>query len=219
MSRKPASRGKQLETLEPNMRDAPGVGYPPPMRRTGRSLALPAFALALGLLLPPASTAQGKKPDFTGTYRFVQKRSDDLKEAIARSIGPTYTQSNKKSEQVRVWIRSWLEGIREDPDRRLLTIEHTETAFKSGTGDEVNIYYFGREATSMGPGGGNLKVTVTWKDNQIVTEEREAKGKGVITAVYTLLPDGKTLLVAWRLEHDSLLQPLDVRLAFERVPR
>jgi len=23
--------------------------------------------------------------------------------------------------------------------------------------------------------------------------------------------------VAWRLEHDSLLQPLDVRLAFERV--
>ena len=116
-----------------------------------------------------------------------------------------------------MWIRSWLEGIREDPERRLLTIEHTATEFKSGTGDEVNIYYFGREATSMGPGGGNLKVSVTWKDEQIVTEEREAKGKGNITAVYTLVPDGKTLLVAWRLEHDSLLQPLDVRLAFERV--
>jgi hypothetical protein len=189
------------------------------MRRTRRSLAVTVSVLALGLLLPPASNAQGKKPDFTGNYAFVQKRSDDLQEAIGRSIGPTYTQSNKKSEQVRVWIRSWLEGIREDPDRRLLTIEHTEAAFKSGTGDEVNVYYFGREATSMGPGGGNLKVTVVWKDNQIVTEEREAKGKGRITAVYTLVPDGKTLLVAWRLEHDSLLQPLDVRLAFERVPR
>jgi hypothetical protein len=37
--------------------------------------------------------------------------------------------------------------------------------------------------------------------------------------VYTLLPDAKTLLVVWRLEHDSLLQPLEVRLAFEKVPR
>jgi hypothetical protein len=219
MSRKPASRRKRLETLERNMRDAPGVGYPPPMRRTGWSLALPALALALGLLLPSASAAQEQKPDFSGTYRFVQKRSDDLQEAIARSVGPTYTQSNKKSEQVRVWIRSWLEGIREDPDRRLLTIEHTQAAFKSGTGDEVNIYYFGREATSMGPGGGNLKVSVSWKGDQIITQERQTKGKGAITAVYTLLPDGKTLLVAWRLEHESLLQPLEVHLTFERAPR
>jgi hypothetical protein len=187
------------------------------MRRNGWSLSLPAFAMAL--VLPTAAAAQEPKPDFSGSYRFVQKRSDNLQEAVARSIGPTYTQSNKKSEQVRVWIRSWLDGIREDPDRQILTIEHTPTAFKSGTGDEVNTYYFGREATSMGPGGGNLKVTVVWKDNQIVTEEREAKGKGVITAVYTLVPDAKTLLVAWRLEHDSLLQPLDVRLAFERVAR
>jgi len=193
------------------------VGYPRPMHRTRRPLALPASGLALGLLLSSSSVAQGQKPDFTGSYAFVQKRSDDLREAIDRSVGPAQTVGSKKSEQVRVWIRSWLEGLVSDPDRRILTIEHTPAAFKSGTGDEVNIYYFGREATSQGPGGGNLKVNVSWKDNQIVTEERETKGKGRITAVYTLVPDGKTLLVAWRLEHDSLLQPLDVRLAFERV--
>jgi hypothetical protein len=187
------------------------------MRRTRRTHLLPVSSLAVALLLPPAASAQGGKPDFSGRYLFVQKRSDDVQEAVARSIGPTYTQGNKKSEQVRVWIRSWLEGIREDPERRFLTIEHTATEFKSGTGDEVNIYYFGREATSMGPGGGNLKVNVTWKDNQIITEERETKGKGRIMAVYTLVPDGKTLLVVWRLEHDSLLQPLEVRLAFEKV--
>ena len=187
------------------------------MRRT-RRLAVPAFTLVLGLLLPVVSAAQGPKPDFSGTYSFVPKRSDDLREAIARSVGPTQTVGSKKSEQVRVWIRSWLDGLADDPDKRILTIEHTAAAFKSGTGDEVNIYYFGREATSMGPGGGNLKVTVVWKESQLVTEEREAKGKGRITAVYTLLPDAKTLLVAWRLEHDSLLQPLEVRLAFDRTP-
>ena len=57
---------------------------------------------------------------------------------------------------------------------------------------------------------------MTWNGEQLVTQEKQEKGKGSITAVYTLLPDHKTLLVAWRLEHESLLHPLEVRLAFER---
>ncbi len=174
--------------------------------------------VALAFRPDPHAAAQSQ-PDFSGTYAFVQKRSDDLREAIANAVGPDYTLGSRKSEQARVWIRSWLEGLTSDSDRRILTIEHAATAFKSGTGDEVNNYYFGREATSRGPAGGNLKVTVSWKGDQLITEEREAKGTGRITAVYTLVPDGKTLLVAWRLAHESLLQPLDVRLAFERVTR
>lgn len=188
------------------------------MPRTGRPQRPCFLALALAFLLPAALPAQDAKPDFSGRYAFVPKRSDDLKEAIERSVGSAHTVGSKKSEQVRVWIHGWLEGIVTDPAASVLTIEHTATEFKSGLGDEVNIYYFGREATSMGPGGGSNKVTVTWKGEQIVTDERQtAKGKGRITAVYTLLPDGKTLLVAWRLEHDSLPQPLEVRLAFEKL--
>jgi hypothetical protein len=167
----------------------------------------------------PAAESTGAKPNLTGTYAFVQKRSDDLKEAIGRAVGPDYTLNNKKSEQARVWIHSWLEGIAADPDKLVLTIEHTPTVFSSGLGEEVNRYYFGREATSTGPAGGRNKVTVAWKDEQVVTTERQEKGKGTITAIYTLLPDKKTLLVVWRMEHDSLLQPLEVRLAFERVGR
>jgi hypothetical protein len=183
-------------------------------------LTLPASALALALLWsPPPVVGQGSQPNFTGTYAFVQKRSDNVQEAVAKAVGPDYTVGSKKSEQARAWIRSWLDGIANDPDKRILTIEHTATEFKSGTGDEVNIYYFGREATSSGPGGGNLRVNVSWKGDQLITQERQTKGKGTITAVYTLLPDGKTLLVAWRLDHESLLQPLEVRLAFERTPR
>jgi hypothetical protein len=187
------------------------------MLRKKTTVALAAFALAL-LLPPAASTAQGK-PDFTGTWSFVQQRSDDLPQKIATAAGPDYTVGNKKSEQARVWIRSWLEGMADDPEKRILTIEQTATEFKSGMGDEVNIYYFGREATGSGPGGGKLKVTVAWQGEQIVTEEKQPKGKGRIRAVYTLEPGGKSLQVDWRLEHDSMKQPLDVRLVFDRVAR
>jgi hypothetical protein len=88
-----------------------------------------AAALALVVALPASSRAQERKPDFTGSYAFVQKRSDDLKEAIGRAVGPDYTVGNKKSEQARVWIKSWLESTITDPDKRILTIEHTPEAF------------------------------------------------------------------------------------------
>jgi hypothetical protein len=181
------------------------------------SFHVPALALLLALPVPALAGAADGKPDFSGTWTFVRQRSDDLSQKVAESVGPASTVGSKKSEQVRVWIRSWLEGLREDPQNRVLTIVQTPTEFKAGLGDEVNIYYFGREATSQGPGGGNNKVTVAWQGNQIVTEERQTKGKGRIKAVYTLQPGGRALQVDWHLEHDSMKKPLEVRLAFERT--
>jgi hypothetical protein len=186
------------------------------MARNRPSLAHLAPALAL-LLVPATARPQDAHPNFTGTYHFVPKRSDDVREAIERAVGPDYTVGSKKSEQARVWIREWLEGIVTDPDKHILAIEQDARTFKSGVGDNLHVFYFGREATSLGPAGGNLKVSVSWNGDQLLTEERQAKGKGQITALYTLVPDGKTLLVAWRLEHESLREPLDVRLAFERL--
>jgi hypothetical protein len=185
------------------------------MPRKTKTLVGSALA-ALALLLPVAVVA-ADNPNFSGTWTFNPQKSDDLRRKIVESIGPDATVGGKKSEQVRVWIHSWLEGVAQEADKRVLTIEHTAKEFKSGMGDEINIYYFGREATSQGPGGGNLKVTVAWQGDQIVTEEREAKGKGRITAVYALQPGGRQLLVDWRLEHGSIKQPLQVRLAFDRV--
>ena len=180
----------------------------------------PALSLLLAILflVPVAVSEAAGKPDFTGTWTFARQRSDDLTQKIAEAVGPDYTVGSKKAEQARVWIRSWLEGIAEHPEKRTLTIEQTPTAFKSGLGDEVNIYYFGREAASEGPAGGTLKVTVAWQGDQIVTEERQAKGKGRIKAVYTLQPGGRSLQVDWRLEHESLLEPVEVKMAFERLP-
>lgn len=185
------------------------------MLRHRTTFALPALALAM--LLPATARAAEGKPNFSGTWTFVQQRSDDLPQKIGGAVGRDYTVGSKKSEQARVWIRTWLEGFKEDPEKRILTIEHTASVFKSGLGDEVNVHYFGREATGSGPGGGKVKVTVAWNGDQIVTEEKEAKGKGRITAVYTLQPGGKSLLVNWKLEHGSMEMPLEVRLAFDRV--
>ena len=176
-----------------------------------------ALVMALSWLAPALATAADGQPNFSGTYTFVAQKSDDLRARVAAAVGPDYTVGSKKSEQARVWIRSWLQGMTEDPATRILTIEHSATEFKSGMGDEVNIYYFGREATSEGPAGGNLKVSVSWKGAQLVTQEKQMKGKGHITATYTLQPGGKSLIVDWTLEHDTLREPLSVRLAFDRV--
>lgn len=173
-------------------------------------------AALLAQAAQPAPAAAGK-PDFTGTYAFDQKRSDDLREAIGRAVGPGSTLNNKKSEQARVWIHDWLESVVSDPEKKVLTIEHNAQVFSSGLGEEVSRYYFGREATSRGPAGGHNKVTVAWNGDQVVTQEKQEKGKGSITATYSLSPDKKTLVVSWRLEHESMPQPLEVKLAFERT--
>src|SRR4029450_1713543 len=103
-----------------------------------RSFIVPALTLAATLLSavvwaaqapPPTATNAGAKPNLTGTYAFVQKRSDDLKEAIGKAVGPDYTLNNKKSEQARVWIHSWLEGITADQDKLVLTLGASRAVF------------------------------------------------------------------------------------------
>jgi len=157
-----------------------------------------------------------ERPDFTGVYVFNPERSDDLRRLVEESVGPAYTQGDAKQEVVRVWIRRWLMGVLEDPESRYLTIEQTVRDFKSGVGDEVSIYYFGREASSAGPGREPLKVTVSWQGSQLVTEEKSEDG-GRIVSLYTLLPGNETLIVAYLLEHKTLKKPLEARMFFDRM--
>jgi len=186
------------------------------MLRERTALRFLTCTLAVTLAAPAAAPAADGPPDMTGVWRFNPKRSDDLREKIVDSVGTDYTQGDAKKETVRVFIRNWLMGPVDHPDSAVLTIEQTSTEFKSGLGDELSIYYFGREATSRGPGGGTLKVTVQRQGDQILTEEKQTKGGGQIKAVYSLLPDGKNLVVAWRLEHPTIRKPLDVRMIFDR---
>lgn len=174
-----------------------------------------AACAVLAALAPAAVAVAQEKPDFSGVWVFNEKRSDDLRAKIDEAVGPDATTGDAKKDLVRVWIRRWLMSVIEDPEARWLTVEQSERDFKSGLGDEVSIYYFGREAASRGPMGGTLKVSVAWEGRQLRVTEKSDEG-GRITALYTLLPPGDTLLVAWLLEHKTLLKPLEVAMFFER---
>lgn len=176
-----------------------------------RVLALGAL---VGLILPSILAAADAKPDFNGVWLFNAERSDDLRALVDEAVGPAATQGDIKKDIVRIWIRDWLLSVLEDPESAYLTIEQTEKDFKTGLGDEVAIFYFGRESASRGPLGGMLKATIKWQGDQLLLEKKAEKG-GKITAMYTLMPGGKGLIVAYLLEQKTLKKPLEARMIFE----
>jgi hypothetical protein len=183
---------------------------------SGKSTVFRVLALGavLGFLLPAqASPAEGRT-DFNGVWIFNAERSDDLRALVEESVGPETTQGDVKKDIVRIWIRQWLLSVLEDPDAAYLTIEQTEKDFKAGLGDEVAIYYFGRESASRGPLGGTLKASIEWQGDQLVLRKKSEDG-GRITALYTLMPGGKNLVVAYLLEHKRLKKPLEARMIFD----
>lgn len=179
----------------------------------GFSLLAPAGP---GRAAPDRADQAPARPDFSGVWVFNARRSDDLRQVVEEAAGPSHTQGDAKREVVRAWIRKWLLGVLENPDSRYLTIEQSARDFKAGVGDDVSIYYFGREASSRGPAGGTLKVTVSWKGSQLLTEEKSDDG-GRIVCLYTMLPGNDSLIVAYLLEHRTLKKPLEARMIFDRV--
>jgi hypothetical protein len=178
-----------------------------------RTLALGALT---ALLVPGLASAADDHPDFTGVWLFNAERSDNLLAAVQESAGPEETTGDIKKDILRIWIRQWLLSVLEDPESAYLTVEQSDRDFKTGLGDDVATFYFGREAASRGPLGGTLKVSAEWQGEQLILRKKSDDG-GEITAVYTLLPGGQNLIVAYRLEHKRLRKPLEARMIFDRT--
>jgi len=174
-----------------------------------------ALGVVLGLFIPGVVSAADGQTDFSGVWLFNPERSDDLRALVDEAVGSAATQGDIKKDIVRVWIRQWLLSVLEDPESAYLTVEQTERDFKTGLADEVAIYYFGREAASRGPLGGTLKTTIKWQGEQLLLEKKAEKG-GRIAALYTLMPGGQNLIVAYLLEHKTLKKPLEARMIFDR---
>jgi hypothetical protein len=180
-----------------------------------KSAVLAFTSVALWLAAGSAAVAA---PNLSGTWTLVPKASSDVREQIEASLGSGYTQGDVREDSPRVWIRNYLLAQAEKPaEAWVLTIEQSASEFKTGVGDEVRIYYFGRTTTRQGPGGGLRKATVRWEGERAVVEERAEKGSGQIVETYELAPDGRNLKVVWRLEHKSMRQPLELTLAFQKT--
>jgi hypothetical protein len=177
-------------------------------------LVVPALAAAALLSLAQILLAA---PDLSGSWRFVAERSDPVREKIVAALGGAYSQGDVREDAARVWIRSWLLQQAQEPAARVLSIEQNATELRSGLADDIRIYYFGRDTTRQGPGGGLRKASVRQEGARLIVEEKAVKGSGHIVETYELQPDGRTLLVTWRLEHKALHQPLELKLLFEKV--
>jgi hypothetical protein len=117
----------------------------------------------------------------------------------------------------RVELRAWMLELAGNPENELLEIEQTATEFATGFGDDRRRYYFSRKSTRQDALGEILKASIRPGDEprQLVIEEKGDASR--IIEVYTLLPDGKNLVVALRWENEYLEEPLDLRLVFDRV--
>jgi hypothetical protein len=195
----------------------------PPHRLSGAVTAL-VGALAFGLASPaPAAT-----PNLSGSWRLNPQRSDDAAAAIAEASGSEYMAGTRRevrvlptgkerSEVERLAMREWLIATAERARTEPLVIEQDAREVKLLLGDLVRIFYFGREASSQDARGVRRKTRMSWKGEQLLIEET-GEDKLKMTHLYTLLPDGQSLIAAFHLEGGELKKPLDLKLLFDRIP-
>jgi hypothetical protein len=177
-----------------------------------RSLVVPPILLVLGAV---AALAQGP-PDFSGQWRFNPQRSDDVRAAVAESVGPAYASGDARKEAARSELRAWLLAVVEKPDSQLLTVEQTAAEFRYGFGDDVAIFYFAREGTRQAASGEKDRTRLRWQGQQLLVEQVGDRGTRA-TTIFTPLPGGRQLSLTFRMENKALRKPLDLRLGFDRV--
>lgn len=183
-------------------------------RRIGRRTPGIFLVAACAVLLSSAPICA--ETDLSGRWEFQPPQSDNVHDKIVASLGSASSQGDIRKDSPRLWIRSWLLRQADQPGPLVLTIEQSAKEFKSGLGDEIRTYYFGRESSRQGPGGVLRKATVHWVGERLLVDEKAAKGSGHVLEVYERQADG-SLLVTWRLEHDALLQPLALKLVFRKA--
>lgn len=190
-----------------------------------RSLVL---GLSVGLAASSAwaQSPAPAKPDLSGSWRLNLQRSDDVKALIAEAAGSQYVagggrdrllpRGNEGSEVERLEMRQWLVATADRARSEPLVLEQDASELKAGFGDDVRIFYFGREATSQDARGVKRKTRMSWKGEQLLIEET-GDDKMRLTHLYTLLPGAENLIVAYHLAGGSLEKPLELRLVFDRI--
>jgi hypothetical protein len=182
------------------------------------------LGLAAGEAAAQAAPAPQDRPDLTGEWALDVKASDDVQAKVEAAAGPGYVKGserairvlptgNEKSEVERLELRDLLLGLIGSLD----AMEITQSArdVKLARGDDVGIFYFDREHVRVGLHGRKLRCRTTWKGPQLVIDQ-SGDDKAHVIQLLTLLPEGKRLILAVRIEHARLREPLELKLVYDR---
>jgi hypothetical protein len=200
------------------------------MRLPGRAgltalLATLAVGLATHVAVAQAAPAPQDRPDLTGEWALDRKASDDVQAKTEAAAGPGYVKGseratrvlptgNEKSEVERLELRDLLLGLIGSLDA--MEIAQSARDVKLVRGDDVGIFYFDREHVRVGLHGRKLRCRTTWKGPQLVIDQ-SGDDKAHVVQLLTLLPEGKRLIVAIRIEYARLREPLELKLVYDRA--
>ena len=161
----------------------------------------------------------------TGEWTLDRKASDDVQSRIEAATGPGYVKGserairvlptgNEKSEVERLELRDTLLGLIGSLDAMEITQGPRDV--KLVRGDDVGIFYFDREHVRNGLHGRKLRCRTSWKGPQLLIEQ-SGEDKTRVIQLLTLLPEGRRLILVARIEHARLLEPLELKLVYDRA--
>jgi hypothetical protein len=188
-----------------------------------RSAVVRAAVVVAVVWMGAAAARAAAPPDLSGKWLLDPKRSDDVKARIDAAVGPGQVksggatgltilpESNTRSEVERVELREWMLGVARQLDR--IEIEQTAGELKLYRGDDVRVFYFGRESTRQSPQGIKMKSRARLEAGQVVLDQ-EGEKKTRVHETYASGSAAGTLVHTLRFENKLLKQPLEVRLFY-----
>lgn len=196
-------------------------------RKRGRAAAAVFLALVT-VLASDVSVGAQQNPDLSGTWRLDPKASDDIQAKVEAAAGPDRSagggsdkskftilpRGGGSTEVDRIQLRRYL--LEQVAGYEDLEIEQDAREIRLARGnDTLRLFAFDRERTRESDVGGRTKARARWDGPQLVIEEEGEDAK--LVEAFTLVPDGKRLTHAIRLEAKSLQAPLELRLMYNRV--
>ena len=202
----------------------PGIGYPSGACLVTRSHSpCQPWPWRWRSSFPRSAWPADGKPDFTGTWTFAQQKSDYLpgqdRGCRGARLHASATRSPSRSEP---GSGDGSRGSGRTREKRILTIEHTPKEFKSGGRRRgQHLLLRARFDESRARGAATSRSRSPGRATR--SSPRRSRRRGRVVIPRRVHPPARRPVSRpwwrWRLEHDSMKQPLEVRLAFDRAPQ